>query len=505
MVSMLDAALAALGILFSWPYILYPIVGTLLSMLFAGLPGIGGVTLMALALPFAYEMEPVPAMLLFGAFVGGATFMGSVSAILLGIPGKTANAATVLDGYPMAQQGLAKTAIGCSAAASALGSTFGIVVLVALLPLLRDAILLFGPTEFLALGLWGLTTVALVTQGSSLKGLAAAGIGLLITLVGMDPRTAEPRFTFGTLYLRDGLEFPLVFLGVYSLAEVIHLLTSGKETISGREKLEELRGNVWDGCLAVFRHWGLFLRSSVVGTVVGMIPGIGGTIGSFVAYGLAVQGSGKDRDKFGKGDIRGVLAPEAANDAKDGGALAPALVFGVPGGAGTAMLLAALSQQGVVPGRQLMTEHMDYVFLLIFSLFFSNWMTSILGLALVNPMSWLTVAPTAMLTPFLLMLTVLGAYVYKGRMEDIFVVYAFGFLGYFMKRQGWSRAALVTALVLGDLLEKNFTIALRLHELGRVRFWERPITLALLALIVASLYWMHRAAAVRRAAQGGAG
>jgi TctA family transporter len=499
---MLDAAIASLGVLFSWPYILYPIVGTLLSMLFSALPGIGGVTLMALALPFVYEMEPIPVLLLFGAFVGGATFMGSISAILLGIPGKATNAATVLDGYPMAQQGLAKTAIGCSAAASALGSTFGIVFLLALLPILRETILLFGPTEFLALAVWGLTTVALVTRGSSLKALVAAVLGLLVTFVGTDPRTDEPRFAFDTLYLRDGLDFPLVFLGLFSLAEVIDLLTSGKTTISGKQKLEELQGSAWEGCLAVFRHWGVFVRSSIAGTVVGMIPGIGGTISSFVAYGLAVRGAGADRHRFGKGDIRGVLAPEAAHDAKDGGALAPALVFGVPGGAGTAMLLIALQQQGIAPGRELMTTRLDYVFLLIFSLFLSNWLTSILGLALVRPLSWLTVAPAPLLTPFLLLLTVLGAYVYRGRIEDVFVVYVFGLLGYCMKRYGWSRAAMATALVLGGLLERSFTVALRLHELDRVRFWERPITLALIAMILASLYWM-RQSSTRRGEEGG--
>jgi putative tricarboxylic transport membrane protein len=453
---------------------------------------------MALALPFAYEMEPMAAMLLFGSFVGGATFMGSVSAILLGIPGKAANAATVLDGYPMAQQGLARTAIGCSAAASALGSTFGVVALLTLLPFLRDAILLFGPTEFLALGLWGLTTVALVNRGSATKGLAAAGLGLLLTFVGGDPTTGEPRFTFGTLYLREGLEFPVVFLGVYSLAEVLSLLASGRRTISGRDKMEDLSGSVKDGIMAVFRHWGLFLRSSIVGTVVGMIPGIGGAIGSFAAYGLAVQASGADRDKFGKGDIRGVLAPEAANDAKDGGALAPALVFGIPGGAGTAMLLVALSQQGVVPGRQMLTHHADYIFLLVFSLFFSNWLTSILGIAMVRPFSWLTVAPTGLLAPALLTLTVLGAFVYKGRLEDIFAVYVFGALGFFMKKHNWSRAAFVTALVLGDLVENSFVVSLRLHELGRVRFWERPITLLLVVLTLASLYWMRAQSVQRR-------
>lgn len=497
---MLEAALASLGLLFSWPYILYPIVGTLLAMLFSGLPGVGGATLMALALPFAYGLETRAAMLLFGAFVAGATFMGSVSAILLGIPGKASNAATVLDGYPMARQGLARTAIGCAATASALGSTFGVIALLALLPVLREAILLFGPTEFLALGLWGLTTVALVTRGSSLKGLAAATLGLLLACVGTDPSSGAPRFTFGLLYLRDGVDFVLAFLGVFSLAEVIDLLGSKRRTISGKEKLEELTGSVREGALAVFRHFRLFLQSSVSGTVIGMIPGIGATVGGFVAYGMAARG--RDAEGFGRGDIRGVLAPEAANDAKDGGALAPALLFGVPGGSGTAMLLVALEQQGVTPGRALFDAHLDYVFLLVFSLFFSNWLTSILGVALVRPFSWLTVAPTAVLGPFLMVLTVLGAFLYRGRLEDVFAVWAFGLLGYGMKRFGWSRAALVIALVMGELIETSFVVALQLHEIGRVRFWERPITLVLLALTAATLYWMRSQSRDRHEAGG---
>ena len=493
---MFEAALDSLGLLFSWPYILYPIVGTLLAMLFSGLPGVGGATLMALALPFTYGMEPRAAMLLFGAFVAGATFMGSVGAILLGIPGKASNAATVLDGHPMARQGLAKTALGCAAAASALGSTFGVAVLLALLPILREAVLLFGPTEFLALGLWGLTTVAFVTRGSSLKGLTAAALGLLSAMVGTDPRSGMPRFTFGWTYLNDGLDFVLVFLGVFSLAEVVDLLGSKKATISGKSRVEELTGSVAEGCWAVFRHAGLFLQSSVIGTVIGMIPGVGATISGFVAYGMAARGA--DREHFGRGDIRGVLAPEAANDAKDGGSLAPALLFGVPGGSGTAMLLVAMQQHGIAPGRELMTTGLDYVFLLVFSLFFPNWLTSILGMALVRPFAWLTVAPTAVLGPFLMVVTVLGAFVYRGRLEDIFVVWVSGLFGYGMKRFGWSRAALVIALVMGDLIENSFTVALQLHELGRVRFWERPITLVLLGLTALTLFWMRASSRERR-------
>lgn len=481
---MADAAWTSLGLLFSWPYILYPVAGTLLSMLFAGLPGVSGATLMALAMPLVYTMEPTEALLLFGAFVGGGTFMGSVSAILLGIPGKDSNAATVLDGYPMAQQGLAKTAIGCAAAASALGSTLGVAALLAMLPYLREAMLLFGPTEFVALGLWGITTVALASQGSPWKGFGAAGLGFLLTLIGVDPRSGETRLTFGSLYLHDGLDFVLIFLGVFSLAEVIGLLTSGRKTISGKERLEELQGNVWDGVRAVFANFRLFLQSSGVGALVGMIPGVGGMIAGFAAYGLAVRTV--DDGNFGNGDIRGVLAPEAANDAKDGGALAPSLVFGIPSDSGTAMLLVALTQMGVAPGRELLEHHLGYVFLLVVSLFFSNWLTSLLGLALVRPLAWLTVAPARPMGGVLLALTTLGAFAYRRNVADLLAVGLFGLLGYCMKKHGWSRVALVAAIVLGPLIETNWLLSHRLHELGRVSVLERPITLLLAGLTAVS-------------------
>ena len=217
----LQAAWEGLRLVFSWPNILYPILGTLLAMVVSVLPGISGVTLMALAIPLTAAWEPLPIMLLFGSFVAGATFMGSVTSILLGIPGKASTAATTLDGYPMAQQGRAKTAIGAAAMASALGSTFGVLVLILLIPVIREAILVFGPPEFLMFVIWGLTTIAVVTRGSVVKGLAMAGVGFLISFIGFDSRTAELRYTFGSLYLSEGLSLVPVFLGIFAITELI--------------------------------------------------------------------------------------------------------------------------------------------------------------------------------------------------------------------------------------------------------------------------------------------
>jgi len=482
-----QAAWEGLQLVVAWPNILYPVAGTLLAMIVSALPGISGVTLMALAIPFTVGWGRLEVMLLFGAFVGGATFMGSVTAILMNIPGKNSNAATTLDGYPMARRGHAKTAIGCSATASALGSSFGVLVLVFLIPVMRQAILHLGPAEFLMLVIWGLTTIAMLTRGSFVKGLAMAGVGFLVSFVGLDPRTAEVRFAFTSLYLRDGVPLIPVLLGIFAVTEMADLVISGRRTISGRGRVEELAGSLREGCLSVFKNAGLFLRSSIIGVVVGMIPGIGGTAASFVAYGHAAQTAGKDAGNFGKGDIRGVLAPEAANDAKDAGALIPTLAFGIPGGTGTAMLLAVLTLHGITPGRELMTTHLNLVFVLVWSLFLSNWMTSLLGLGGINLMTRVTVVRTGLLAPVIVALVAIGAFAFRGRIEDVLVAFLFGVAGYYLKKHGWPRVPFVIALVLGPFFESYVHITVRLHELGRIDFWTRPVTLVLLALTMLSL------------------
>jgi TctA family transporter len=484
---MIDAALEGLRLVFSWPYIIYPLAATMIAMLFSAAPGLNSSTLMALLIPLTYAWEPLPVMLVFGALVGGATFMGSATAILFNIPGKASNAVTLLDGYPMTRQGQAKTAIGCAATASALGSTLGIGVLIAMLPVMRDAVLVLGPAEYLMLAIWGLTTLAAVAGDSLIKGLIAAGFGLQLAFIGYDPRTAEPRFTFGAEYLQDGLSLVPVLLGLFALAEIIDLMVSGRETLSGRRRMQDLSGSVIEGIRAVFRHFGLFIRSSFIGIVIGAIPGIGGSVAGFVAYGHASQTAG-DRSRFGHGDIRGLLAPEAASDAKDGGALVPTLALGIPGGTGTAMLLGALTLHGLSPGRELLNENLTLVFVLIWSLFLSNWITSLLGLSLVNPMARLGTIRTSRLIPVILALAMIGATQYRGLPADAACAAIFGLLGYLMKRHRWPRVPLVIAMSLALLLETNLHLTLRLQELGRINFWSRPVVLLLLVLIVFNLF-----------------
>ncbi len=338
------------------------------------------------------------------------------------------------------------------------------------------------------LAIWGLTMIAAVTRGSILKGLAAAGIGLLLAFVGLDPRTVETRYTFGNIYLRGGLSFIPVLLGVFAIAETIDLIVTGRRTISGKTRMEQLTGSIGEGIRTVFRHFRLFISSSIIGTVVGIIPGIGGTVAGFAAYGHAVQMARHGHENFGLGDIRGVLAPEAANDAKDGASLVPTLAFGVPGSEGTVVLLAALILHGITPGKELLANQLHLVFVLIWSLFFANWITSILGLASVNYLAWLTVVPINFIGPFICVFAALAAFVYKGRMEDVLLVFLFGIIGYLMKKYGWPRVTLIIAMVLGSLFETNFHITIKLHQVGRINFWTRPFVLILIVMTAMSLF-----------------
>ncbi|MEE4217563.1 MAG: tripartite tricarboxylate transporter permease [Xanthomonadales bacterium] len=501
---LIDAAIDGLYLVFSWPYILYPVAGTLLAMLFSASPGLNSATLMTLAIPLTFAWEPLPVLLLFGAFVGGATFMGSITAILFNIPGKASNSVTLLDGYPLTQKGQARTAIGAAAAASALGATLGVFILFAMIPFMRTAATTLGPAEYLMFAVWGLTALAALVGNSMIKGLVAAGLGFQLAFIGYDPRTAELRFTFGLDYLSDGLSLVPVLLGLFALAEVIDLLVSGRVTLSGRHKTAELSGRVGEGIAAVFRNFWLFIRCSVIGAVIGAIPGIGSSVAGFIAYGHASQTARKPAF-FGEGDIRGVIAPEAANDAKDGGALIPTLALGIPGGTGTAILLGVLTLHGMTPGREMLTTNLTLVFVLAWSLFLSNWLTSLLGLALVNPLARLSTIKTTRLVPVILALAAFGAFQYRGLLADLFCALVFGLVGFLMKRRDWPRIPMVMALALAPMFENNLHLTLRLQELGRIDFWSRPVVVTLVLLTAVNLLLPTFLATLRRFREGSHG
>jgi len=353
---MVDAFLYALEKVFFWKNLVYIFAGTSIGLVFGALPGLSSVVSLSLFLPLTYGMDPVSAMFFYSGLMGANPFGGSISAILINTPGTAQNIATIFDGYPMTQRGEAGRALGISAAGSGLGAIFGILVLIVIMPLVRKIILSFGPPEFFMLVLFGLCTVVVAARGNMVKGLFAGGLGLLLSFMGRSALTGTIRFNFGTFYLWDGIVLIPFVIGVLAIGEIINLGAKQRSTIAYTEA-EVAPGykGLWEGMKDVFRYKICFFRSACIGTIVGIIPGIGGAVANVVSYTIAYQSSSHP-ETFGKGDPEGVLAPEAANNAKDGGSMLPTLGFGIPGSAEMAVLLGAFILHGLTPGPMLIKD-----------------------------------------------------------------------------------------------------------------------------------------------------
>ena len=484
-----EAISGGLGNVFSWPGILIPIAGTMLAMITSFLPGIGGSSVAAVAIMLTVTWDPEPVLLLFGALTGGATFMGSITAILFNIPGSASAAATLIDGYPLGQKGYSKTAIACAATASAVGSIVGVVVLISILPVIRPVLLEFGPLERLLLGIWGLTTIIAIPNSSALKAAAMTVLGLLVAMIGSDPTSGSPRWAFGSIHMYGGFNTIPVLLGLFTIAELISW-TKRYDLESPEYKRTKSEDSVWRGVTSVFNHKLLTLRSSLIGTIVGIIPGVGGTVAGFVSYGQAVQTAKDDRSEFGKGDIRGLIAPEAAIDAKDGGSLLPAIAFGLPGSEAGIILVTMLGIHGLTPGLPMLSEHLPLTFTLIFALLFSNILTSVLGVSMTPYLAKLSTLRIDRIALPALVVSMVAIVQLNGQLSDLYIAIAFGIAGFYFKRYDWPRVPFIIAFILGSFIESNLELSVRLIDLGRISPFERPATLIILVLLMLSIFWM---------------
>jgi len=367
---MFEALWTGLTLVFQWPSIGYLLLGASLGIWVGAIPGLGGIIGLVLLLPFTFGMDTVPAFALLLGMWTVITTSDTIASVMLGIPGSAASQATILDGYPLAQKGHAARAFGAAFTVSAFGGVFGALVLAVSLPLVSPIIMSFGSPELFMLGMLGLTMVGALSGTSILKGLAAAMLGLMLGLIGMAETIALPRYTFDSLYLMDELPIIPVVLGLFAIPELLELAVRNV-SISRVPKDQAEGGGILDGVRDAFRYWALALRCAFIGTYIGMLPGLGASIVDWVAYGHAVQ-STKDNPMFGKGDIRGVIAPEAANNAIKGGALIPTVAFGIPGSLGTAILLGALIMQGLRPGPDMLTDNLHITFSLVFMIVVAN-------------------------------------------------------------------------------------------------------------------------------------
>jgi TctA family transporter len=470
--------------LLSVQHLLFLLLGTLLGLVVGILPGLGGIAGLSLLLPFVYGGDPTLVLPMMIGLLAVTNTSDTFPAVLLGIPGTSSAQATILDGFPLARRGEAARALGAAFSASLLGGLFGALLLTLAIQFARPLILSVGFGEQLMLVVLALTMVGMLTGTSALKGLIACGLGLLLGSIGAAPATAEYRLTFGTVYLSDGIPLVIVGLAMFAVPEMVEILRR-RTTISS---IPELGSGTLRGFAETLRHKWLVVRCSSIGVLIGALPGLGGSVTNWLAYGHAVQAS-KARDQFGKGDIRGVIGPESANNADNGGALMPTLMFGIPGSGSMAVFLGGLILIGVEPGIGMMERHLDLTFIIVWSLALANVIGAGTCLFLARPIARLTLVPFALLAPFMIVIIYFAAFQATRAWEDLIALFVLGVIGMYMKRFGWSRPALLIGFVLSRRLDASVYQSIQVYGTS---FLERGGVQIMLVLIAISIFLAAR-------------
>ena len=479
--SALELASTALGIMLDPSRLMALGAGVLVGLTIGVIPGLGGIVGIALLIPFTFEMDAYSAFAFLIGMGAVTTTSDTVPAVLFGIPGTTGSAATILDGHPLAKQGQAGRAFGAAYTASLLGGVAGAVLLAVSIPVLRPVMLYLGSPELLAICIFGLSMVTVLSGKAPLRGMVAAGIGLMVAMVGSDPQTGTMRWTFGTFYLWDGLPLVPVTLGLFALPELADLAIA-RRTIGGNAGVDTRSGQL-QGIRDALHHWWLVLRCSWLGAALGAVPGLGAAVIDWLAYGHALK-TEKDTGRFGEGDIRGVIASESSNNAKEGGALVPTLAFGVPGSASMAILLGAFMMHGLVPGPRMLTDNLELTYSIVWSIALANVLGAGLCLAFSNQLARVATIRMGLLLPVVLAIIFLGAFQGSRQWGDLYVLLGFGAFGWIMKRQGWPRPPLILGVVLGDIIERYLFISVGRYEWA---WMTRPLVILLFTLALIGL------------------
>jgi putative tricarboxylic transport membrane protein len=478
----LEAFVAGFLQIFTWPAFGVMLIGIAVGFVVGILPGLGGAVTLALMLPFVFQMTPLEAFaFLLGMHAVTAT-TGDITSVLFAVPGEATSAALISDGHPMTKRGEAGRALGAALMSSLVGALLGAFALAAAIPIVRPLVLAFGAPEFFMLTLLGMAFVVALSGGALVKGIIAAGLGLLLAMVGVDPHAGIPRYTLGQLHFWEGVGLVPVTVGLFAIPEIVDLAVRG--TSIAQRGVGPL-GGVMEGVRDTFRHWGLTLRASLIGTFIGIIPGLGGGVAQWVAYAHAIQ-SAPDKSEFGKGDVRGVLGPGAANNSKEGGALIPTIAFGVPGSVAMALLLGAFLIQGLVPGPAMLTRHLDLTFSMVWIIVVSNVITVAVCFLFLRHLVKITFIRGGVLIPFILLLVLLGGYTTKNAFTDVLVVLAFGVLGWIMVQLHWPRPPLILGLVLGGLTENYLFLSVQRYDF---EWLGRPLVVLLGLALAAILVW----------------
>ena len=459
--------------------------GVIVGILIGALPGIGPPSGVALLMPLTFGMEPTSGIIMLAALYAGTMYGGTITSVLINTPGESASVVTCIDGHQMALQGRAGPALGIAAIGSFIAGTFGVVLLMLVSPALARWSLSFGPPETFALMLLGLTTVTLLTGDNALKGYISMMLGLMLAMVGFDIISGDARYAFGIPEMMDGMDFLPVAIGLFGLGEVLagaEAAAAGNTILKGRYGLRDVMPSATDWLRS---RWAI-VRGTLLGFSVGLLPGAGPTVASFLSYTVEKKAS-KHAEEFGRGAIEGVAGPESANNAAAIGAMVPMLTLGIPGSATTAIMLGGLMMWGLRPGPLLFEKNPEFVWGLIASQYIANVMLLILSTAFIPLFVRALRVPYTILMPLIIVFCITGAYSLKNSVWDVGQMLVFGVLGYAMKKLGYSPAALVLALVLGPLAERALRQSLIISDAGLGIFFLRPISGVLMVAALAAV------------------
>lgn len=478
----MDAALNGLVALADIDLLLLIVAATVGGVIVGALPGLNATTGVALLLPFTLTMDPVHAIAIMTTIYCAATFAGAITAILINTPGTSASATTCLDGYPMARRGEAGRALGMAAVASTIGGIFSVTCLMLAAPLLAGAAYHFAPPEYFALTVFGLSMLATIGGGSPVRNLLSGAAGVLLATVGIDLLTSIERFTFGFNELSDGIGFVPVMIGVFGISEL--LVQAGS--------LQVVRTAIDMKAIALpsrddyRKTWKTILRSSGIGTVIGILPAEGATVASMIGYNEARRWS-RTPEAFGHGAIEGIAGSEAANNAATGGAMVPTLALGIPGSPTAAVILAGLMVHGLRPGPTMFTDQADVAFAIFWSMMLVNGLFFFIGLFGARIFARVTLVPVQILWPVVFVLSIVGAYSLEQSMLDVWIAIGAGILGFFMRRAGYSVVPLAIGLILGGMLETRLGQSLVMLDEQWWLILTRPLALFFIVLTVLAL------------------
>ena len=481
---MLAAVAEGFALFWNAEILLLCVIGVFVGLLLGVLPGLGGLTALALLLPFIYGMEPMAGLGFLLAAHAVVYTGGALTSIALGIPGSGPNAATVIDGYPMTRAGRGGVALGAAFAASGLGGIVGVIALVGLLPFLQPVVSHFGSPETFLFAVMGIIYVGVLGERSMARGLIAGGLGVFLALFGYDRLAGVPRFWLGIDYLLDGIRLVPLVLGLFAIPEILALGLGGTKAVHPDSRGDRF-GQILRGLRATVTRPYLLVKSSLIGVFIGIIPGVGGDTAPFVSYASAKQTSATP-EAYGSGCVEGVVAPEASNNAKEGGALVTTLALGIPGSAGMSVLLGGFLLLGLEPGPDFLANHMDLAVGLAIVLAFANLIAVVIMIAASPVLLRIAELRPQVLAPILAVLLVLGAYAYQNQPADVVATFVIGGLGCAMKYMGYSRPALVLGFVMAPLIETYLHISLQAYGMA---FLLRPGALLLLGLIIMGLSW----------------